>query len=111
MMMKRDAKNRSRKREAEKRERERERERAGPHAVQLPQGGGAYKGAVVPLEGAGSSFLFSLEQLVSPKTSLGLLWPSPCHFEAYSKTRASQAGAHHNTKTRTGMRRTEMRRP
>ena len=40
------------------RKRERGRERDGLHAVQLPQGDTDAKIAVVPLEGAGSSFLF-----------------------------------------------------
>ena len=48
-------------RDAKNISREKERERDGPHAAQLPQGPGAAKQvAVVPLEGAGSSFFLFL---------------------------------------------------
>ena len=44
-----------------------------------------------PPGGGGVVISFSLEGIiVSPTTNLGLVWPSPSHFEAYLKTRGEQ---------------------
>ena len=73
------------------RERKRERERELACTLRSSRRVGGVLGRCCPPGGGGVVIPFSLEEVVSPETNLGLLWPSSSHFQAYLK-KASEQG-------------------